>query len=77
LGVELQVIAACVIGGASLSGGEGSVLGSLLGVVLMALILNGLNMLGINPYWQTIVVGGVLLLTAAADALSRRRGTTK
>ena len=77
LGVELQVISACVIGGASLAGGEGSVLGSLLGVVLMALILNGLNLLGINPYWQTIVIGGVLVLTAAADALSRRRGTAK
>jgi len=77
LGVDLQVISACVIGGASLAGGEGSVLGSLLGVVLMALILNGLNLLGINPYWQTIVVGGVLVLTAAADSLSRRRGTTK
>ena len=77
LGVELQVIAACVIGGASLAGGEGSVIGSLLGVILMALILNGLNLLGINPYWQTIVIGGVLVLTAAADALSRRRGTSK
>ena len=77
LGVELQVISACVIGGASLAGGEGSVLGSLLGVILMALILNGLNLLGINPYWQTIVVGGVLVLTAAADALSRKRGTSK
>jgi len=76
-GVELQVISACVIGGASLAGGEGSVLGSLLGVILMALILNGLNLLGINPYWQTIVVGGVLVLTATADALSRRRGTSK
>ena len=64
-GVELQVISACVIGGASLAGGEGSVLGSLLGVILMALILNGLNLLGINPYWQTIVIGGVLILTVA------------
>ncbi len=77
LGVELQVIAACVIGGASLAGGEGSILGSLLGVILMALILNGLNLLGVNPYWQTIVIGGVLILTASADALSRRRGTSK
>jgi ribose transport system permease protein len=75
--VELQVIAACVIGGASLAGGEGSVLGSLLGVILMALILNGLNLLGINPYWQTIVTGGVLILTVAADALNRRRGSSK
>ena len=47
----------------------------LLGVILMALILNGLNLLNINPYWQTIVVGGVLILTVAADALSRRRNT--
>jgi ribose transport system permease protein len=77
LGVELQVIAACVIGGASLAGGEGSILGSLLGVILMALILNGLNLLGVNPYWQTIVIGGVLILTASADALSRKRGTSK
>jgi ribose transport system permease protein len=77
LGVELQVIAACVIGGASLAGGEGSILGSMLGVILMALILNGLNLLGVNPYWQTIVVGGVLILTASADALSRQRGTSK
>lgn len=75
--VELQVIAACVIGGASLSGGEGSVVGSLLGVILMALILNGLNLLGINPYWQTIVTGGVLILTVAVDALNRRRGSSK
>jgi ribose transport system permease protein len=77
LGVDLQVISACVIGGASLAGGEGSVLGSLLGVVLMALILNGLNLLGINPYWQTIVIGGVLILTVAVDALNRRRSNTK
>jgi ribose transport system permease protein len=77
LGVDLQVISACVIGGASLAGGEGSVLGSLLGVILMALILNGLNLLGINPYWQTIVIGGVLILTVAVDALNRRRSNTK
>lgn len=75
--VELQVIAACVIGGSSLAGGEGSVVGSLLGVILMALILNGLNLLGINPYWQTIVTGGVLILTVAVDALNRRRGNSK
>lgn len=77
LGVDLRVISACVIGGASLAGGEGSVLGSLLGVILMALIFNGLNLLGINVYWQTIVVGLVLVLTVAADAISRRSGTTK
>jgi ribose transport system permease protein len=76
-GAELQVISACVIGGASLAGGEGSVIGSVLGVVLMALILNGLNLLNVNPYWQTIVIGGVLILTVAADALNRRRNTSR
>ncbi|HEX9115956.1 MAG TPA: ABC transporter permease [Anaerolineae bacterium] len=76
-GSDLRVISACVIGGSSLAGGEGSVLGSLLGVILMALLLNGLNLLGVNPYWQTIVIGGVLILTVAADALSRRRTTAK
>jgi ABC-type xylose transport system permease subunit len=61
-----------VIGGASLAGGEGTVLGSLLGVTLMALISNGLNLLGINIYWQTIVIGAVLIIAVAADSLSRR-----
>jgi len=71
-GIELQVISAVVIGGASLAGGEGTVLGSLLGVTLMALIYNGLNLLGINVYWQTIVIGTVLVIAVATDALSRR-----
>ncbi len=72
VGVELQVISAVVIGGASLAGGEGTVIGSLLGVMLMALISNGLNLLGINPYWQTIIIGAVLIIAVAADSLSRR-----
>lgn len=72
VGTELRVISAVVIGGASLAGGEGTVLGALLGVTLMALISNGLNLLGINVYWQTIVIGGVLIIAVAADSLSRR-----
>lgn len=72
LGVELRVISAVVIGGASLAGGEGTVVGSLLGVALMALISNGLNLLGVNPYWQNIVIGTVLIVAVAADSLSRR-----
>lgn len=73
LNAELRVISAVVIGGASLAGGEGSVLGSLLGVLLMALLANGLNLLGINVYWQTIVTGTVLVIAVAADAINRRR----
>jgi ribose transport system permease protein len=72
VGTELRVISAVVIGGASLAGGEGTVLGALLGVTLMALISNGLNLLGINVYWQTIVIGAVLIIAVAADSLSRR-----
>jgi ribose transport system permease protein len=71
-GAELRVVSAVVIGGASLSGGEGTILGALFGVLLMNLISNGLNLLGINVYWQNIVIGGVLIIAVAADALSRR-----
>jgi ribose transport system permease protein len=72
LGAELRVVSAVVIGGASLSGGEGSILGALFGVTLMNLISNGLNLLGINVYWQNIVIGAVLIIAVAADSLSRR-----
>jgi ribose transport system permease protein len=72
MGAELRVISAVVIGGASLSGGEGSILGALLGVILLNLISNGLNLLGINVYWQNVVIGGVLIIAVAADSLSHR-----
>lgn len=72
LGAELRVISAVVIGGASLSGGEGSIIGALLGVILLNLISNGLNLLGINVYWQNVVIGGVLIVAVAADSLSHR-----
>lgn len=72
LGAELRVISAVVIGGASLSGGEGSIVGALLGVILLNLISNGLNLLGINVYWQNVVIGGVLIIAVAADSLSHR-----
>ncbi len=56
-GAELRVISACVIGGCSLSGGEGTILGALLGVLLMALISNGLVLLNVSVNWQGIVTG--------------------
>ena len=70
--VELIVIAAAVIGGASLSGGEGSVLGSLLGVLLLQVIANALTLLDVPLYWQPITVGSVLILAVGLDAISRR-----
>jgi len=72
LGAELRVVSAVVIGGASLAGGEGSIVGAFLGVMLLNLIANGLNLLGINVYWQNVVIGAVLIIAVAADSLSRR-----
>lgn len=72
-GTELRVIAACVIGGSSLNGGEGSILGSLLGVVLMALINNALVLLNVSVYWQGIVSGLILIGAVAFDMWSKRR----
>jgi ribose transport system permease protein len=73
-GLELQVLAACVIGGASLRGGEGTVLGGFLGVVFVALINDAMTMLAVSIYWQMIVIGTVLVAAVALDMLARRRG---
>ncbi len=72
-GTELRVISACVIGGCSLAGGEGSVLGSILGVILVAIINNGLVLLKVPVYWQGIVTGAILIATVAFDMLNQRR----
>jgi len=72
MNAELRVIAAVVLGGASLSGGEGTVIGSFLGVLLMALIGNALNLLAVSPNWQSLITGGVLLLAVTLDAAGRR-----
>ncbi len=70
-GIELQVLAAAVIGGASLRGGEGTILGAFLGVVFVALINNAMTMLAVSIYWQMIVIGGVLVIAVALDMLIR------
>lgn len=70
--LPLDVITAVVIGGASLSGGSGTVLGAMLGVLLIQLINNAFNLLGINVYWQPVVQGSVLILAVAADAIATR-----
>jgi ribose transport system permease protein len=71
--LELQVLAAAVIGGASLRGGEGTVLGAFFGVVFVALINNAMTMLSISIYWQMIVTGAVLVAAVAIDVIVRRR----
>ncbi len=73
-GVELKVITAVVLGGASLSGGVGTIAGAFLGVLFMALLQNAMIIAGINPFWQLIVVGVVLLVSVGLDQLARARG---
>jgi ribose transport system permease protein len=73
VGLELKVITAVVIGGASLSGGAGTILGAFLGSLLMAIIADALTLLGVNPYWNNVVIGGALLTAVLIDTLNKRR----
>jgi ribose transport system permease protein len=73
IGLELDVIAAVVIGGASLSGGSGSIAGSMIGALIMAVLRNGSNQSGWPTYMQEIIIGIVIILAVAADRLRQRR----
>jgi ribose/xylose/arabinose/galactoside ABC-type transport system permease subunit len=70
---ELQAIAAVVIGGGSLRGGEGSVIGTLIGGFIMGLLSNGSDLLGISPYLQQAIIGAVIILAVAVDELRKRK----
>ena len=72
-GIEFTAIAAVVIGGNSIFGGEGAIWRTLVGVFLLALIGNGFNLLSVDPIYQQIVQGGIILLAVAIDAWTRRR----
>jgi len=72
-GLELKVITAAIIGGASLSGGEGSVSGAFLGALLMAVIANALNLLGVDVFWQTLITGVLLITAVVIDEVNERR----
>jgi ribose transport system permease protein len=71
---ELYVIAAVVVGGTSLSGGEGKVFGTLLGALLIAVIQNGMNLTGVESYTQRVVLGAVILGAVLLDRLKKRGG---
>jgi ribose/xylose/arabinose/galactoside ABC-type transport system permease subunit len=73
-GYELVAIGAVVIGGASLFGGEGSILGTVLGTVLLALIQNGLILLGISAYWQQVFSGTIIVAAVALNIWRQQRG---
>ena len=72
-GYELQAIAAVVIGGGSLRGGEGSVIGTLVGAFIMGLLSNGSDLLGISPYLQQAIIGAVIILAVSVDELRKRK----
>jgi ribose transport system permease protein len=72
VGLELDVIAAVVIGGASLSGGVGRVPGTVVGVLIIGVLRNGLNLLSVSPFVQQIVIGVVIALAVMVDVLQRR-----
>ena len=72
-GYELQAIAAVVIGGGSLRGGEGTVIGTLVGAFIMGLLANGSDLLGISPYLQQAIIGAVIIAAVAVDELRKRR----
>jgi ribose transport system permease protein len=74
LGYELDSIAAVVIGGTSLSGGRGSVFGTVLGCLIIGVLNNGLFLLDVSPFWQQVVKGFVILAAVAIDRMSSREG---
>lgn len=73
IGLELNIIAAVVIGGASLNGGEGSALGSLIGALIMAILVNAFTTLSIPPAFQEITIGVIIILAVGIDKLKHRK----
>jgi ribose transport system permease protein len=73
-GFEFDVIVAAVLGGTSLAGGEGTVLKTLVGALIIGVLGNGLNLLGVGIFWQTVVQGAVLIIAVAVDMALREGG---
>jgi len=72
VGTELDSIAAVIIGGASFFGGAGTVLGTLVGALIMGVLRNGLNLLNVSAYWQTVVIGAVIVAAVWVDVVRQR-----
>lgn len=74
-GYELDAIAAAVIGGTSLSGGEGTILGTIIGAFIISVLTNGLLILSVPQEWRTVVTGAIIIFAVYLDILRRRRST--
>lgn len=77
VGQELNVIAAVILGGTKITGGEGSIVGTLLGVFLLTMITNSLILMGISSYWQRVAIGLILIASIAVTTYRERRGVAK
>jgi len=71
-GLELNAISAVVIGGTSMSGGEGTIIGTIIGVLIIGVIKNGLVLLSISPFWQTMIIGFVIIGAVAMDVWTKQ-----
>ena len=72
-GYEFEGIFASVIGGVSMAGGEGNVLGALIGALIVAILRNGLNLNGVNSFWQQVILGILIVLVVYIDSLRTRK----
>lgn len=72
-GIELLIIAACVLGGVQMTGGKGTVLGAMLGIALLTIVDNSLILLGISMVWQKVFIGMIIIVGTAASALQSKR----
>ena len=76
LGYELTAIAAVIVGGASLSGGQGRMTGTIVGVFLLGVVSNALNLFGVSPFWQPVATGIILVLAVAVDSIAAKSSRT-
>jgi len=74
LSYELDAIAAAVIGGTSLSGGKGTILGTVVGSLIMGILNNGLVLAGVSPFWQQVAKGFIIILAVIAERLGKKEG---
>ena len=74
-GLELKAIAAVVVGGTAITGGRGTLIGTLIGVALLGTIGTALTFLGINPFWEKAIQGTIILLAVVADGMRQKRNS--
>ena len=75
-GYELDVIAACVIGGASFSGGEGTIYGAIIGALIMGILRNGCNLLNVSVFWQQVAIGAIIIVAVFFDQYRKEKTGT-